>query len=87
MFVAASIVKLTRWFRGLTVMTADSDSASEGSTPSETFLFACFISGLGIQCFDLFTVLLKTIEPVHRRMGVTYEFLLLLQSYDNRSGI
>lgn len=26
------------WFRGLTVMTADSDSASEGSTPSETFL-------------------------------------------------
>ncbi|KAF4339882.1 hypothetical protein FBEOM_6180 [Fusarium beomiforme] len=27
-------------FHGLTVMTADSDSASEGSTPSETFLFA-----------------------------------------------
>lgn len=26
-------------FHGLTVMTADSDSASEGSTPSETFLF------------------------------------------------
>ncbi|RMJ18365.1 hypothetical protein CDV36_001976 [Fusarium kuroshium] len=32
-------------FRGLTVMTADSDSASEGSTPSETFHFVfsrCF---------------------------------------------
>ena len=28
-----------RWFRGLTVMTADSDSASEGSTPSETYVF------------------------------------------------
>ena len=32
---------LTVWFRGLTVMTADSDSASEGSTPSETFLLLC----------------------------------------------
>jgi hypothetical protein len=27
-------------FHGLTVMTADSDSASEGSTPSETYPFA-----------------------------------------------
>lgn len=30
---------VAHWFRGLTVMTADSDSASEGSTPSETFVF------------------------------------------------
>jgi hypothetical protein len=30
---------ITSWFRGLTVMTADSDSASEGSTPSETCMF------------------------------------------------
>ena len=32
-----TIVKSKPWFRGLTVMTADSDSASEGSTPSETY--------------------------------------------------
>lgn len=31
-------------FHGLTVMTADSDSASEGSTPSGTFLFAHLVN-------------------------------------------
>ncbi|KAJ0136651.1 NAD-dependent protein deacetylase hst2-1 [Fusarium oxysporum f. sp. albedinis] len=40
MLVSRKVDKSITRFRGLTVMTADSDSASEGSTPSET----CFLT-------------------------------------------
>nr|CEG02331.1 unnamed protein product [Fusarium pseudograminearum CS3220] len=47
-------IHTTSWFRGLTVMTADSDSASEGSTPSETFLLLLKLKELDFAADTIF---------------------------------